>query len=728
MFLLNFKIPMRTRGQGLLILIMLVFVSLITITTLHLVSGGPALLVVHNAQNSISSKIIIQTALQAIRSDLQTKLDSGSVIDTSYRYPSTLGTYNSASVPNDPANLAGASTTVGQYWGRVLNVKGNYYLVEVTGIVNGAQTTVTEILQMESSVAVRKGIRFIGRAVGDYIGNVTAVGDIDNDSYDDFLIGYKDVNGGRGEVYLIFGRSAASWNSLVDVNGNFSLLNTSNANAMIRFTSRAAGDELGSIARAGDLDHDGYDDLVMGAPEAGGSGRGEVYVIFGRARNDGTTTDWESFPDASGNFSLLNTSWTNKKTIRITHTSTLSLGYALTSGNIDNDGTGYSDLVIGAPLDDAGATTDCGGIFIVFGRSTANWSSLVDASGNYALNAYTKAQFVLRLTGHEANARMGAGLDRNGSGDLDNDGYADIIAGAPRDDFTTTSAFSGSNIFFGRPWENGTSFDWNSITNASGYGTLSSMGGTVGIKIPAVAFTSGNYHLGRSVSSTGDLNNDGYDDVVLGAPRLGSAVPGRVLILFGRPFNNGTAADWESLGTCCGDNEWIDLGTAGVIGISNKVAVLVGDTNSGKTGYDVSTPGDVNNDGIDDLLFGAIEESSAASFAQEGLAYLVSGRSWSNGTTADWDSLLNASASFSLSGSTKSNSIMRFKGEAAWDYLGYWCRGAGDVNGDGVTDFLMDADSASSGKGIVYLIFGRPKAEFDTWVGSDGVFSLTNSL
>jgi hypothetical protein len=132
---------------------------------------------------------------------------------------------------------------------------------------------------------------------------------VNNDGFDDLLIGAETADGGggsSGEVYLILGRSTANWDSLTDASGNFNLNNMSDDNLTVRFIGRNATDTAYIVRNAGDANNDGYADLLIGAPYAdvtGGawSNSGEAYLFFGRS-----TANWASLTDASGNFNMDN--------------------------------------------------------------------------------------------------------------------------------------------------------------------------------------------------------------------------------------------------------------------------------------------------------------------------------------------------------------------------------------------------------------------------------------
>jgi hypothetical protein len=403
-----------------------------------------------------------------------------------------------------------------------------------------------------------------GETVEDWLGySVSGAGDVNNDGYDDVIVGAPGYYGDKAYIYY----GSSSMDSVPDV----------------IFNGEAEHDGFGwSVSGAGDVNDDDFDDVIVGAPynNAGGTAAGRAYIYYGGSSMDSTAdviltgeTDYDHF------------------------------GLSV-SGAEDVNNDGYDDVIVGAHWNDAGGT-DAGEVYIFYGGTQMD--NTVDVT----------------LTGETSVDEFGELVSC--AGDVNGDDYDDVIVGAPYNDDEGNNA--GKTYIY-----------------------------TIKHSISMVGEAAGDT-FGDSVSGAGDVNGDGYDDVIIGAPLNGAEGfwAGRAYIYYG-----GSSMD----------------STADVIFTSEAPGDLFGDS--------VSGAGDVNGDGYDDVIVSAVGSDAGGPHA--GRAYIFYGGS-SMDSTAD----------------------VIFTGEAEYDYFGWAVSGAGDVNGDGYDDVIIDAPFNEAGgteAGRAYIFYG----------------------
>ncbi|MBN1538887.1 MAG: FG-GAP repeat protein, partial [Candidatus Thermoplasmatota archaeon] len=336
------------------------------------------------------------------------------------------------------------------------------------------------------------------------------------------------------------------------------------------FIGEATDDHSGwSVSGAGDVNGDGYDDILIGATwnNEGGSHTGQTYLIMGK--NSGWSMDISlSLADASFIGEAAN-DWS---------------GFSV-SGAGDVNGDGYDDILIGAFYNGAGGN-HAGQTYLIMGKNSG-WS--MDTSLGSA-----DASFI----GEAADDELGRSV--SGAGDVNGDGYDDILIGAPLNDEGGSKA-GQTYLVLGKA--SGWSLDANlSQVDASFWGEVA------------------DDELGRSVSGAGDVNGDGYDDILIGAYKNaeGGIYTGQTYLIMGK------ASGW-SMDTSLGSAD----------------ASFIGEAGGDQSGWSVSGAGDVDGDGYDDILIGANKNAEGGSFA--GQTYLIMGKAsgWSMDT-----SLSLADASF----------------------------------------------------------------------------------
>ncbi len=323
--------------------------------------------------------------------------------------------------------------------------------------------------------------RFLGKYEYDALGYyVSGNGDVNGDGYDDFLIGAPAGNelGGPnpGYAFLFFGRAKADWG--VDC--------VARDAADASWVGRQAYDHLGqSVAMIGDINGDGFDDFLIGAPlnDDGSEESGKAYLILGKRSGWRRGLDIEAAADASF-ISKYYKAWA---------------GYTVSAAG-DMNGDGLADFLIGAPfLDRYG-----GRVYLFFGRKTVNWGA------NFDLD---RADVVFQ--GENYGDRAGWSLAH--AGDVNGDGLSDIVIGAYGNDHQAAQAGKVYMIL-------GRKKDWPAVMDLG-----DADGSWYGERVDDQA--------GWSAGAVPDINYDGCDEILIGAwhnDQIGSNC-GKAYLIYGRP-------------------------------------------------------------------------------------------------------------------------------------------------------------------------------------------------
>ena len=417
-----------------------------------------------------------------------------------------------------------------------------------------------------------------------------------------------------------------------------------------------------SVSSAGDVNGDGFDDVIIGAPSADGPGNtrpgaGDSYVVFGKASGFAAEIDLAAVASGNGGFVIHGQDAGD------------SSGYSVSSAG-DVNGDGFDDILIGALVADGpGNTRDkAGDSYVVFGHA-GDFAAEIDLAAVAAGNG----GFVIR--GEGANDISGQSV--SSAGDINGDGFADLIIGAEGADGPNNS-------------RDGTGASYVLFGHAGGFAAE--------IDLAAVAAGNGGFVIhgqdagdssGWSVSSAGDVNGDGFDDLIIGA--VNADGPGNSRL--------GAGDNYVVFGKASGFAAAIDLAA---VAAGNGGFVIHGQDAADFTGESVSSAGDINGDGFDDIIIGGSDGDGPGNTRDRaGDSYVVFGHAGGFAAEIDLAAVAGGNGGFVI------------HGEDAGDHSGWSVSSAGDVNGDGFDDIIVGAYNAAgpgntrARAGDSYVVFGK---------------------
>ncbi len=429
-----------------------------------------------------------------------------------------------------------------------------------------------------------QGSAQLGFAVG-------TAGDVNGDGFSDFFVSAPYFDNGAatnaGRVWIYHGSAAGPMSP-----------------AALTFTG-TTGDELGYAASsAGDTNNDGYDDLIIGIPGAdnGASNGGIVRVHLGSATGLSPSVAWSRYGlDANARY-----------------------GHAVGFAKITSDP--FSDVIIGAPYYDSAGQIDNGRVEVFEGGPTG-----------------PKTVPLITYNGCCDSSRLGNAV--SGAGDVDANGWGDVVMGNPG--LTSCGFFSCTGSGFLIAYGISTGLTSSSVREIGNWNSGSGGDG---------------WQAGYSIAGAGDVNGDGYADVIVGAPfyDVGGTNRGRAYLFAGGPAAVAQTPFWTVTGTT-----------------------------DDQLGRKVGTAGDVNGDGVADVFVGAPFYSAVVPFEVGGRISVYHGDRSQVSTTAAWQRTGEVDSGLGLGGGC-----------------------AADVNGDGYGDLLVGAplqdERGNVNAGRVALFYGSP--------------------
>ncbi len=594
-----------------------------------------------------------------------------------------------------------------------------------------------------------------GWVAGDQYGfSVSTAGDVNGDGFSDIAVGVpgydRYYNGNwfydAGKVFIYHGS-----------------LSGLPADADGAVSGGADGDRLGySVATAGDVDGDGYSDIVVGIPyyDSGGSTDiGRVQVFRGGASGIGIEPApyWSQNGEAAGS----------------------GYGLALSTAG-DVDGNGYSDVIVGSKYY-TGTLASEGKAYVYWGptlSSPAPWtvtggqaSAFLGQSVGLAgdVNADGYADVIVGAYGYtndltkegrayvycgsstglsaspcwtgEGNSQYADyGNSVGPAGDVNGDGYSDIIVGAWK--YTNPSTEEGAAfVYLGGPDGLATSWSWQPA-----YGSKATTAGDVnGDNVADIlvyqlsgarvypgspsgpgsgyygTFTGDESSFGHAAAAAGDVNGDGYDDIIVGEHLFdtGNIDAGKVFVFHGSVSGMDTTPDWTATGgyayiwfgfsvASAGDRNgdgygdvvigaprqdsqrgWVYVANGSPTGLGAASYLAMGNAQQDCFGYAVANAGDIDRDGKSDIVIGAPQYDCAESNPQyDGYVKICyGGRSCVAGPTDC---------------------------RTSHAQLGHSVASAGDVNGDGYADVILGAPGYNSGVGQACVYHGSSTGLPDT--------------
>lgn len=604
------------------------------------------------------------------------------------------------SLPIDMAALAMGTTR--NVTARQTDAAGNVQLV-----ADAAVTITKQVIGPTSASTIdlanatfTQGLKIIGANPNDQFGTSLALaGDVNNDGRADIIVGAivlaTSTLGGVGEGSVIFGKDSYVAGTTID-------LRTLVPADGFGVRGEANQDQAGwSVAGLGDINGDGIADVATGAwvfRSQGVQDTGAAFIVFGKP----TGSTWGSTANSINGIRSVISSFNFSPSDGFLFRGLSAVdrvGNSMTGAG-DMNGDGIADFAIGGYLVDRlagnGQTVagDVGEVYLIFGKASGSYGTFNSATGRNEMSGLdvTAANGIVIRGGAVSDQ---AGWAISSAGDVNGDGIADLIVGAPTVDQPNFGNAGAAYVIYGKkPGDT-----WNTIADPLNPGRrildLGQLQSSDGFMIQGE--NNQNAQAGYSVDSAGDVNGDGFADLVVGGYVWNNGLAttaGAAYVVFGSATGQGTISQGRQV------LQLSSLTTA-------QGFLIRGINTDDQTGRAVSKAGDLNGDGVDDLAVGVWLSDRGAAL-NTGSVYVIYGKKnggdgW--GQSISGQSILNL-ANFGVGDGLF---IQGSNNPVSDKQTGRSLAGLGDFNRDGIADLgigITLSDAKANNSGEVNILYG----------------------
>jgi glycosylphosphatidylinositol phospholipase D len=482
---------------------------------------------------------------------------------------------------------------VGAYWSRL--TRGTSHVV--FGSASSASVNLAAMGSRGFTITGARRFESSPYYSGDQLGtSVAAAGDVNGDGFDDVIVGAPgDWRNSPGYAYVVYGSASPAAVNLTTA------ADAGLGSRGFAINGAAVRDELGaSVAGAGDVNGDGLDDVIVGAPEKNltvgqliPTNPSATYVIYGSASAPGPVNLTGAADAGLGS-----------RGFAINPAASGGQLGASVAGAGDVNGDGRDDLVVGAPGAQTGPYLGLAGItYVIFGSaspSTVNLTSAADAGLGPGAGFAIRGSYYADFTGDVVD----------GAGDVNGDGFDDVVVGAG------SASQRGQNHVQGDAW--GVIYVIYGSASPAPVNLTNAVDAGLGSRGFSINGSAAGECLGEAVAGAGDVNSDGLDDLVVGLKRRSPGSPPR-------PYAGTSYVIYGSAATPSPMDLAQPLGSRGITVMGAKGDPNPQGNSGDRSGASVAGAGDFNGDGRDDVLVGAIDANPDPTRGGAGVTYVVYG-------------------------------------------------------------------------------------------------------